>query len=196
MRYGGRGSASARPLRAVGVSAGASKGLTKKTNFNAVKSAGEVGERRRRQSTSTARRVVITRAQSNDSLASFDTEEAFNSLKEKWDETENKAAVLTYAGVAVLGLVGANAVVGFANSLPVLPQVFELVGLGYSAWFVNRYLLYKENRREMWTDFDKLKDRVFDFDSSSMEDGAQSAASGVASQVSSAVKGAKETANV
>jgi hypothetical protein len=58
---------------------------------------------------------------------------------------------------------GAAAVVwlsGTVNSIPVLPKVMELVGLGYSSWFVYRYVLYKDSRKELLEQFDALKDKV------------------------------------
>ena len=43
---------------------------------------------------------------------------------------------------------------------PQLPKVMELVGLGYSTWFVYRYVLYKENRKELLEQIDALKSKV------------------------------------
>jgi hypothetical protein len=36
----------------------------------------------------------------------------------------------------------------------------ELVGLGYSSWFVYRYVLYKDSRAELVEQFDALKNKV------------------------------------
>lgn len=41
-----------------------------------------------------------------------------------------------------------------------LPKVMELVGLGYSTWFVYRYVLYKDSRKELVEQFDALKEKV------------------------------------
>ena len=32
------------------------------------------------------------------------------------------------------------------DQLPVVPQLFELIGIAFSAWFVYRYLLFKPDR--------------------------------------------------
>ena len=37
----------------------------------------------------------------------------------------------------------------------------EIVGLGYSGWFVWRYLLKASNRKELLGEFDALKNQVF-----------------------------------
>ncbi|CAO2175321.1 unnamed protein product [Urochloa humidicola] len=41
-----------------------------------------------------------------------------------------------------------------------LPGLLELVGLGYSGWFVYRYLLFQENRKELANNLDALKKRI------------------------------------
>ncbi|MBW4540546.1 MAG: CAAD domain-containing protein [Myxacorys chilensis ATA2-1-KO14] len=46
------------------------------------------------------------------------------------------------------------------NDVPLLQPTFELVGLGYTAWFVYRYLLKASNRQELGQEFDKLKNQV------------------------------------
>jgi len=37
----------------------------------------------------------------------------------------------------------------FPIAPPQLPKLMELVGLGYTAWFVYRYLLFKDSREEL-----------------------------------------------
>ena len=78
----------------------------------------------------------------------------------QWEDTENKSAVITYVagGAALVWLSGT--VVGAINSIPILPKVMELVGLGYSTWFVYRYVLYKDSRKELVEQFDALKNKV------------------------------------
>jgi hypothetical protein len=41
-----------------------------------------------------------------------------------------------------------------------LPKLFELVGLGYSAWFTYRYLLFKSSREELVEDIETLKKKI------------------------------------
>lgn len=52
------------------------------------------------------------------------------------------------------------ALLGAINDVPLLQPIFELVGLGYSIWFVYRYLLKASNREELGQEFNKLKDQV------------------------------------
>jgi hypothetical protein len=73
---------------------------------------------------------------------------------------ENKTTVLVYAGGAVVALWLSSTIVGAVNSVPVLPKLLELIGLGYTGWFVYRYLLFKSNRKELVADIEELKGRV------------------------------------
>ncbi|KAK3024239.1 hypothetical protein RJ639_043615 [Escallonia herrerae] len=74
---------------------------------------------------------------------SADATELFDDLKGKWDAVENKSTVLLYGGGAIVTIWVSSIVVGAINSVPLLPKIMELVGLGYTGWFVYRYLLFK-----------------------------------------------------
>jgi hypothetical protein len=52
------------------------------------------------------------------------------------------------------------AILDSINDIPLLSPTFELIGLGYSAWFVYRYLLRASNRKELADDFNALKEQV------------------------------------
>ncbi|VAI84995.1 unnamed protein product [Triticum turgidum subsp. durum] len=67
---------------------------------------------------------------------------------------------LLYSGGAVVALWLTTVVVGAINSVPLLPKLLELVGLGYTGWFVYRYLLFKESRKELATDIESLKKKI------------------------------------
>lgn len=43
---------------------------------------------------------------------------------------------------------------------PQLPKMMELVGLGYTAWFTYRYLLFKNSREELAKDVEDLKKKI------------------------------------
>jgi len=81
-------------------------------------------------------------------------------LKAKWDAVENKTTVITYASGAILALWLTSVIVGAINSVPLLPKIMELVGLGYTGWFVYRYLLFKESRKELADDIESLKKKI------------------------------------
>ncbi|XP_075475371.1 protein CURVATURE THYLAKOID 1A, chloroplastic-like [Primulina tabacum] len=100
------------------------------------------------------------RASSSDESSPIDANELFTDLKEKWDAIEDKSTVLLYGGGAIVALWLATIVVGAINSVPLLPKLLELVGLGYTGWFVYRYLLYKSSRKELVEDIEALGKKI------------------------------------
>lgn len=52
------------------------------------------------------------------------------------------------------------AVLDALNDIPLLAPTFELIGIGYSAWFVNRYLLKASKRQELAQEIQGLKQQV------------------------------------
>lgn len=58
------------------------------------------------------------------------------------------------AGKVVLAILGA------VNEIPLLAPTFELVGMGYSAWFLYRYILKAQNRQELGKEIETLKSQV------------------------------------
>ena len=52
------------------------------------------------------------------------------------------------------------AILSAINDLPLISSLFELVGMGYSAWFVWRYLLKASDREQLGSDFSTLKSQV------------------------------------
>ncbi|KAL1830325.1 hypothetical protein ACET3Z_008737 [Daucus carota] len=86
--------------------------------------------------------------------------EILTDLKEKWDAIENKSTVLLYGGGAIVGVWLSATLVGAINSIPLLPKIMELVGLGYTGWFVYRYLLFKSSRKELAMDIESLKKKI------------------------------------
>jgi hypothetical protein len=51
-------------------------------------------------------------------------------------------------------------VINAINDIPLLSPILELVGLGYSVWFVYRYLLRASTRSELVQEFEVLKKQV------------------------------------
>lgn len=52
------------------------------------------------------------------------------------------------------------AILDAINDIPLMSSLFELVGMGYSAWFVYRYVWKAENRQELASDFSSLKQQI------------------------------------
>lgn len=73
-----------------------------------------------------------------------------------------KQPLLT-VGLIVLAFVTVKvtlAVIDAINDIPLLAPLFELVGIGYTAWFIYRYLWQASTRRELFAEFNTLKAQV------------------------------------
>jgi CAAD domains of cyanobacterial aminoacyl-tRNA synthetase len=76
---------------------------------------------------------------------------------------DNKSAVTTVGIVfgTIVGLKLTLAVLSAINEIPLLAPTFEMVGLGYTAWFVWRYLFRAETRNELTTELNSFKSGIF-----------------------------------
>ncbi|CAI9785962.1 unnamed protein product [Fraxinus pennsylvanica] len=104
--------------------------------------------------------LQIKASSSDETSTPVDANELFTDLKEKWDAVQNKSTVLLYGGGAIVAVWLASTVVGAINSVPLLPKIMELIGLGYTGWFVYRYLLFKSSRKELATDIEAIKKKI------------------------------------
>merc|ERR1712050_466210 len=101
---------------------------------------------------------VALRAEKGSS--SLDADTIVDDLKKRIDSIEDKPQAALYAGGTVVALGLANSIVSTVESLPLIPKLFELVGLGYTAWFSYRYLHFKSSRQELIQDIEDLKKKV------------------------------------
>ena len=69
--------------------------------------------------------------------------EVTSTVSEKWEETDDKPAVITLGIYALVGLVAANGVLKSIEGLPLIPDLLELVGIGFSGFYVYQNLLFK-----------------------------------------------------
>ncbi|PWA35936.1 cyanobacterial aminoacyl-tRNA synthetase, CAAD domain-containing protein [Artemisia annua] len=97
---------------------------------------------------------------SEDASSSIDTDELLTDLKKKWDAVENKPTVIIYGAGGVFAIWLSSVVIGAINKVPLLPNIMELVGVGYSGWFVYRYLLFESTRKELATSIESLKKEI------------------------------------
>ncbi|NJM69203.1 MAG: hypothetical protein HC862_02680 [Scytonema sp. RU_4_4] len=52
------------------------------------------------------------------------------------------------------------AILDALNDIPLVAPTFELIGIGYSAWFIYRYLLKASTRQELTSEITTLKSQV------------------------------------
>ncbi len=74
----------------------------------------------------------------------------------------NKSAVITlglFFGI-IVGIKLTLAILSAINEIPLLAPTFELVGIGYTSWFVYRYLLQASTRKELTEEIDSFKAEI------------------------------------
>lgn len=77
-----------------------------------------------------------------------------------WQEYKPIVYVLGVILAALFALNIVLGIVGFVTGLPIIGGLLELVGIGYSVWFANHYLLKAESRQELSQKITSLKQDV------------------------------------
>lgn len=77
-----------------------------------------------------------------------------------WEDYKQPITSLGLIFAAIITVKVVLAIIDALNDIPLLAPTFELIGIAYSAWFVNRYLLQASNRQELAQEIEKLKGRV------------------------------------
>ncbi|XP_042062755.1 protein CURVATURE THYLAKOID 1A, chloroplastic-like [Salvia splendens] len=68
--------------------------------------------------------------------------------------------IMQNGGGSIVAIWLTSTVVGAINRVPLLPKIMELVGLGYTVWFVYRYLLFKSSRKELSEEIESIKKKL------------------------------------
>jgi hypothetical protein len=111
-------------------------------------------------------------------LSPISSDEASEQLKKVWERTVDvlsdlpeyvsefygsyKRPISTIALVvgAIIGVKVVFAILGAINDLPLLSPLFELIGMGYTGWFIYRYLWLESSRKELTDNLGSIKGRV------------------------------------
>ena len=76
---------------------------------------------------------------------------------------EQYKSPLTVVGVILASIISLKVLLGIVdelNDIPLLAPTFELIGIGYTVWFVYRYLLRSSNRQQLGQEIQALKEQV------------------------------------
>jgi glutamyl-tRNA synthetase len=76
---------------------------------------------------------------------------------------EQYKSPLTVVGVIIASIISLKVLLGVVdelNDIPLLAPTFELIGIGYTAWFVYRYLLRSSNRQQLGQEIQALKEQI------------------------------------
>ena len=76
--------------------------------------------------------------------------EIVKTAQEAWEKVEDKYAIGSLAFAALVALWGSTGLISAIDRLPLFPGVFELVGIGYTGWFVYKNLIFKPDREVLF----------------------------------------------
>ncbi|KAG6546405.1 hypothetical protein Mapa_011951 [Marchantia paleacea] len=82
------------------------------------------------------------------------------SVQETWEKTDDKLAISSLGFAAFVTLWGSFGLIGAIDKLPILPGLFELVGILVTGWFTYRYLIFKPDREELLKKIDETKSKI------------------------------------
>ena len=97
---------------------------------------------------STAEQIEMQGRQIGNNITRFFAElpENISRFFQKYKQSITNILLVLAAFIALRVLF---AVLAAFNSIPLLAPTFQLIGIFYSVWFINRYLLKKPNREEL-----------------------------------------------
>ena len=87
-------------------------------------------------------------------------DDPFKYVKEFWQQYKSIIINLAIAIAAIFAVKVVVNIISFITSLPLLSPLFELIGFGYSAWFVYRYLLKAQTRQELSSKIEEIKQSI------------------------------------
>ncbi|VVB09828.1 unnamed protein product [Arabis nemorensis] len=110
---------------------------------------------------------IVAVEEKNLNSESFEEEQtqALEFLNDIKLDSNNTYSILLYGSGGIVALYLTSVIVGSLESIPLLPKLMEVVGLGYTLWFTTRYLLFKRNREELKMKISEIKKQVIGSDS-------------------------------
>ncbi|MCU0570483.1 MAG: SRPBCC family protein [Oculatellaceae cyanobacterium Prado106] len=78
-------------------------------------------------------------------------------LSEFWHHYRATFVALGYVILAFIAVQFVFTIIGFITSIPLMSPLFELVGIGYTGWFVYRYLLTASDRQQLYQKINAIK---------------------------------------
>lgn len=116
----------------------------------------------RGRATARSARMVATRVNAEDltDAAKDKLDEVTTTLSEYWEDSDEKPALVTLGVYGLVGLIAANGTLRAVDSIPLIPDLLELVGILFSGFFVYQNLLYKPDRAALKETISKTINRI------------------------------------
>ncbi|GAB2250164.1 hypothetical protein Droror1_Dr00013523 [Drosera rotundifolia] len=77
------------------------------------------------------------------------------SVQKVWDKSEDRVGLIGLGFAGIVALWASVNLISAIDKVPVIPSLFEFIGILYSAWFTYRYLLFKPDREEFIQNLNK-----------------------------------------
>ncbi|XP_058228006.1 protein CURVATURE THYLAKOID 1C, chloroplastic [Rhododendron vialii] len=77
------------------------------------------------------------------------------SVQNVLDKSEDRFALIGLGFAGIVAIWASINLITAIDKLPLLPGVFEFIGILFSTWFVYRYLLFKPDREELFRTVNK-----------------------------------------
>lgn len=88
-------------------------------------------------------------------------------LNETFREYKQPMTIIGVALAVIPFVVLTVSLLRVINAIPLFSSTFELIGFGFTSWFVYRYLLFAEKRQELNQEYQNLKQQIIGTDDSS-----------------------------
>ncbi|CAL9044842.1 protein CURVATURE THYLAKOID 1B, chloroplastic-like [Musa acuminata AAA Group] len=96
-----------------------------------------------------SRSVIALATGETPAEVSSELPEVMKTIKDAWDKLDDKYAVASLVLVGLVALWTTTGMISAIDRLPIVPGVLELVGIGYTVWFVYYNLVFEPDREAL-----------------------------------------------
>ncbi len=125
----------------------ATRSISVKRSSNSLRRTTFVGKQFKTSTVSVQKSNARVNATTRSDEVQDKLKELTGTLSEKWDDTEEKPAAVALGVFGFVGLIAADGVLHNIEGLPLIPNLFELIGIVFSGFFIYQNLLFKPDRQ-------------------------------------------------
>ena len=125
----------------------ATRSISVKRSSNSLRRTTFVGKQFKTSTVSVQKSNARVNATTRSDEVQDKLKELTGTLSEKWDDTEEKPAAVALGVFGLVGLIAADGVLHNIEGLPLIPNLFELIGIVFSGFFIYQNLLFKPDRQ-------------------------------------------------
>ena len=138
----------------------ATRSISVKRSTNSLRRTTFVGKQFKTSTVSVQKSNARVNATTRSDEVQDKLKELTGTLSEKWDDTEEKPAAVALGVFGLVGLIAADGVLHNIEGLPLIPNLFELIGIVFSGFFIYQNLLFKPDRQAFKEKLSKTFDDI------------------------------------